>query len=138
MVSSIVTGADADGQCVGAAQRQSAAVRNHHWQEVNQLLPLQKTATQSEDGCGVVCRQADGGGDTRLLSHLLTIEPAVWKSSELIFTFVVSQGEAQIPCSLCGQREQEVVSVLGFIAIHSTQSLDDLRGRKKSIKKIQG
>lgn len=96
---------------------------------MNQLLPLQETATQSEDGRRVVCRQADGGGNTRLVSQLLTTEPTVWKNSDHIFTSVVSKGEAQIPCSLGGHREQEVVSIFGFIAIHSTQSLDNLIGQ---------
>lgn len=98
---------------------------------MNQLLPLQEIATQSQDGGCVVCRQADGRRDTRLVSQLLTTEPTVRKSSELIFTAVISKGETQIPSSLGGQRKQEVVSILGFIAIHSTQSLDNLRGKKK-------
>lgn len=44
-------------------------------------------------------------------------------------TSVVSEGEAQIPSSLGGQREQEVMSVLRFIPIHGAQSLNDLRGQ---------
>lgn len=78
-------------------------------------------------------------GETRLVSQLLTTEPTVWKSSDLIFTSVVSKSEAQILCSFGAHREQEVVSILGFIPIHSTQSLDNLRVPKKcAIKKIQG
>lgn len=108
---------------------------------MNQLLPLQETATQSEDGRRVICGRAGGGSDTSLVSQLLTNEPTMWKSSDFIFTSVVSQGEAQISSSLGGHREQEVVTVLRFIAIHSTQSLDDLRGQKlkrASTEKIQG
>lgn len=92
---------------------------------MNQLLPLQETATQSEDGRRVVCGRAGGGSNTSLVSQLLANEPTMWKS--FIFTSVVSKGEAQVPSSLSGHREQEVVSVLRFVAIHSTQSLDDLR-----------
>lgn len=50
-----------------------------------------------------------------------------------IFTSVVSEGEAQIPSSLGGQREQEVMSVLRFITIHGAQSLNDLRGQSSHV-----
>lgn len=42
-------------------------------------------------------------------------------------TFVVSQGEVEVPSSLGGQREQEVMSVLWFISVHSTEGLNDLK-----------
>lgn len=48
-------------------------------------------------------------------------------------TSVVSEGEAQIPSSLGGQREQEVMSVLRFIPIHGAQSLNDLRGQSSHV-----
>lgn len=66
----------------------------------------------------------------------------MWKSLDLIFTSVVSKSEAQIPRSFGCRREQKVVSILGFILIHSTQGLDNLRvqskKKKSEMKKIQG
>lgn len=47
-------------------------------------------------------------------------------------TFIVSQGEVEVPSSLGGQREQEVMSILWFIKIHSTQSLNYLRGQRSN------
>lgn len=46
------------------------------------------------------------------------------------FTLIVSEGEAQVLSSLGHQREQEVMSIFRFIEIHSTQSLNELKGQR--------
>lgn len=42
------------------------------------------------------------------------------------FTFVVSQGEVEIPSSLSGQGEEEAVSTLRLVSVNSTDGLNDL------------
>lgn len=50
-------------------------------------------------------------------------------------TFIVSEGEVEVPSSLGSQRKQEVMSILWLIGINSTQSLNDLRGQRSAHKR---
>lgn len=43
------------------------------------------------------------------------------------FTFVVSQGEVEVPSSLCSQGEEEAVSTLRFVSVHCADGLNDLQ-----------
>ena len=46
----------------------------------------------------------------------------------LAFTFVVSQGEVEVPSSLCSEGEEEAVSTLRFVSVHCADGLNDLQG----------
>lgn len=58
-LSSVVTGADADGQSGGAAQGRTDAVGNHHPQDVDTPVLLQEAAASRQDGGRVVWRPRD-------------------------------------------------------------------------------
>lgn len=46
-------------------------------------------------------------------------------------TFVVSNGEVEVPSSLGGERKQKVMVVVWLIAVHGTKSLNDLKVKRQ-------
>lgn len=59
LVSTETTFTDGDSQRVGAAERRTATIRNHHWKEQDGLILTQEQGLRRQNGGGVVCERKD-------------------------------------------------------------------------------